>query len=156
MEDEDDDFSDVSLDMPDGTEDDLMNMSEINKSSEDIYVTTEDANGSENTTTNNAAAAAAAPQANVERPILNFYNYLKNVDARKYMEVTPGVAVSPLNEIEGYMRLEPDCVSKTARHEKDLTMVVLKGTLLISLNNTKSLHRVGDIIHVPSSKFCCC
>lgn len=146
MEDDEEDFSDVSLDMPDGSEDDLMNMSDINKSSEDIYVTTEDANGSENNN-NNAA------QTNVERPILNFYNYLKNVDARKYMEVTPGVAVSPLNEIEGYMRLDPTSISKTARHEKDLTMVVLKGTLLISLNNTKSLHRVGDIIHVPSSKF---
>lgn len=124
----------ISLDMGDEKLDSLLNMSDINKSSEEIYVRNEDANTTDTST------------------VCNFYIYWKNIAKKNFVDVSSGVYVSPINDQEGLMKINSGSVSKTARHAKDLTLVVQEGSILVSINGTRSLHNARDIIKIPASK----
>lgn len=131
----------VTLDLSNEGEESLMNTLDVNnKSSENILVTQGEQQGDENA------------EEMREKSMLKLYIYWKNIEERKFMDVSPGVFVCPINDCEGFLRFNPDCACRTSINKKDLTLIVHQGSLLISLNNTLSLHNEKDIIHIPNSK----
>ena len=123
-----------TIDIGDENEQTLMDLSQVNKSSDEIYIQDEDG------------------QTNM-RPI-NFYCYWKNVPQRKFTdtETSVGVQVSPVYDNDGFMKIEPLAATKTTSHETELTLVVQQGKMLISINESRSIQTARDIVRIPTSK----
>lgn len=85
---------------------------------------------------------------------LNLYTFWKNMDKLDMSCMSPGVLLHPLSCKEAIMVLEPAATGRTAKHETQVVLVVQKGRILASINDTRSLHSDRDIIRVPPSKHC--
>jgi hypothetical protein len=65
---------------------------------------------------------------------------------------SPIAQISPIFENDGFIKLDPLAATKTSCHQSELILLVQQGTMLISINELRSVHNVRDIVRIPTGK----
>lgn len=72
---------------------------------------------------------------------------------KKFTETDSPIAqIAPIFENDGFIKVDPLTATETSCHQTELILLVQQGTMLISINEFKSVHNVRDIVRIPTGK----